>query len=125
MYKVNNFSEESLYDGNKFDHSDDVRVEVGVLPGGGGQKAILIHPVSGKGTQVTLDKNNSARFASIFSNVNHKKRFVWVMVNKDSFKGFMKLRAYLRKKKFKIYWYPVENEYFLKIDNKVKYESGE
>jgi len=127
IFRCHNYTEESLYDGTKLDHSDDVKGEVGAVDGPDNSRmpAILFKPEPGKGSFIYKDADNSMLFDRLFSKVDKSKRFVWLMVNDDSFEGFIKLRTYLRNKGFKIYWYPVEDEFFLTISDEGTYEDGE
>ena len=125
LYKVHGFTDEALVDptNSKFLNSPDVKLVMRKVPNIG--RVISIAPLSGRGTHIDPDGGNSAKFAGIFNKIDKTKRFVWVMVNKDSFGGFLKLRDYLRENGIKIYWYPVDDKYYLSISSNASYEAGD
>ncbi|MBN1863716.1 MAG: hypothetical protein JW808_02320 [Victivallales bacterium] len=127
LYMVHTFSEISLFDGTTISNSDDVTAQTGMLDRGDGQmvKVINIRPALGKGVDIMPSQDNTTSLDNIFRKIDKTKRFVWIMVNKDSFPGFIQLREYLKKNEFKSYWYPVVDEFVLTISDGGAYEDGE
>jgi hypothetical protein len=125
LYRCHNYTEESLFDGTKFDNSEDVKLEIATIktPENKLIKAITINSVPGKGLFLDPKADNSFELKKLFKRIDKTKRFIWVMVNKDSFDSFVKVRDFLRKSKYKLYWYPVIDEYLLTITNEGSYEA--
>jgi len=128
LYRVHKYTEESLFDGKKFDNCDDVNVAVTKLttPENKEIKAITIQPATSKGLFINPKIPNKVILQNLFKDIDKQKRFIWVMVNKDSFNSFIKVRKFLRENQYKLYWYPVVNKYYLTLtDQAATYEAGE
>jgi len=125
LFRCHSYTEESLFDGKKFDNSEDVKLEIGNMttPDNKTIQAISINPIPGKGFFINPETNNNIQLKKLFRKINKTKRFIWIMVDKDSFNSFVKVREFLRNSKYKLYWYPVVGEYFLTLSDDGDYEA--
>ena len=125
LFRCHNYTEESLFDGQKFDNSEDVLLEINNITTSDNKpmKAISIKPAPNKGLFINPEADNKAKLKKLIKKIDKTKRFIWIMVDKDSFNSFVKVREFLRDAKYKLYWYPVVDEYFLTISDESDYEA--
>ena len=108
LYRVNDRSGELVFDGKEFLSSNDVNLqplfqEDQEIPTGA-----LIQPLPGKGVYINPQQESELQLKRIFASVDKSKKFIFLEVNKNSFNSFIKVKKFLRKAGYKLYWFPTD-----------------
>jgi len=108
LYRVNDNSGELVFDGNSFNSSSDVQMEPILSEENETPVGALIRLLPGKGVTINPSSDNRVALAKIFTPLDKTKKFISLEVNKNSFAGFIKVKEFLRKNGFTLYWFPAE-----------------
>ena len=108
LYRVNNSSGELLFDGRAFISSSDVKVQPVFEEGGKDPAGVVIAPVPGKGVYINPEQKSNLLLKRIFAPVDRNKKFIFLEVNKNSFDSFIRVKKFLHKAGYSIYWFPAD-----------------
>ena len=108
LYSVNIPGSDLLFDGKEFTSSKDVKIEPLMSKGSPLPSAALIHPVPGRGVYINPDAASIEKLKKFFSKVDKRKHFISFEVNKNSFDSFIKVKRFLQKQGFSLYWFPAD-----------------
>lgn len=83
-------------------------------------KTLVLTPLQGEALSLLERRSPGA----ILPDFNHRRHFVWIIVNPDSFTSFVSFRRLMRKFNYNVHWYTA-TEYVLQLVENAEYSAAE
>ena len=108
LYRVNDRSGELVFDGKEFLSSNDVKLQPLFQENKEVPTGASIELLQGKGMHINSQQTTELLLKRIFASVDKDKKFIFMEVNKNSFDSFIKIKKFLRKAGYQLYWFPAD-----------------